>query len=126
MCIRDSANSVRRLLRERSNLFFVFALPMLLILVLGAAFGGEVDPRVGVVSTDSGALAAELRDALDSAEGIAVRDYADRDSVILAVERGQLEAALILPAGYEEPLRAGSPVVLEFVGRPDPTTQALR
>ena len=121
-----AANSVRRLLRERANLFFVFALPMLLILVLGAAFGGEVDPRVGIVSADSGALGVELKDALDSAEGIAVRDYANRDSVILAVERGQLEAALIVPAGYDESLRAGSPVVLEFVGRPDPTTQALR
>ena len=121
-----AANSVRRLLRERANLFFVFALPMLLILVLGAAFGGQIDPRVGIVSGDSGPLGAELKDALNSAEGIAVRDYADKDSLILAVERGQLEAGLIIPAGYDEELRAGSPAVLEFVGRPDPTTQALR
>lgn len=121
-----AANSVRRLLRERANLFFVFALPMLLILVLGAAFGGEGDPRVGIVSEGSGALGAELKDALSSAEGIAGRDYADKDSLILAVERGQLEAGVIIPAGYDETLRGGKPAVLEFVGRPDPTTQALR
>jgi ABC-2 type transport system permease protein len=121
-----AANSLRRLLRERANLFFVFALPMLLILVLGAVFGGEGNPRVGIVSQGSGALGAELKDRLNSTEGIAVRDYADKDSLILAVERGLLEAGVIIPAGYDEALRAGKPAVLEFVGRPDPTTQALR
>ncbi len=121
-----AANSIRRLLRERANLFFVFALPMLLILVLGAAFGGEGDLRVGIASQGSGALGAELKDALDSQTGIAATEYADKDSLVLAVERGVLEAGVIIPEGYDETLRAGSPAVLEFVGRPDPTTQALR
>ena len=44
---------------------------------------------------------------------MAVRGYADKDSLILAVERGQLEAGLIIPAGYDPEARAGGPAVLE-------------
>jgi len=35
-----AATDLRRLLRWRANIFFVFVLPMLIILLLGAAFGG--------------------------------------------------------------------------------------
>ncbi len=45
-----------RMLRYRSNLFFVFLLPIVLILVLGIEFGGRTAPRVGIVATGSGPL----------------------------------------------------------------------
>ena len=121
-----AATSVRRLLRERSNIFFVFLLPMLLILVLGAAFGGETDPRVGIVSAGSGPLGRDLVDSLGAAEGLDVRAYGDRDALILAVERGRLEAGVVVPPGYDVDLRAGRTATVEFVARPDPTSQALR
>jgi ABC-2 type transport system permease protein len=119
-------NSVRRLLRDRSNLFFVFVLPMLLVLVLGAAFGGANEPRLGIVSTGSGDLGAELVESLEASQGLATHAYDDKDSLILAVERGQLEAGVIIPPGYDERLRAGESARLEFVARPDQTAQALR
>ena len=40
--------NLRRFFRDRSNVFWVFIFPILLILVLGAAFGGSSDPRLGV------------------------------------------------------------------------------
>lgn len=120
------ANSVRRLLRDRANVFFVFMLPMLLILVLGAAFGGSYDPRMGIVTEGSGDLSAGFAESVRLAEGVDVRDYSDRDALILAVERGQIEAGLIIPAGYDETLRGGGSVELEFVARTDPTSRALR
>ena len=36
-----AATDLRRLLRWRANIFFLFVLPMLIILLLGAAFGGS-------------------------------------------------------------------------------------
>ena len=48
--------NVRRLLRDRTNLFFVFVLPIVLIVVLGTMYGGRVAPRMGIVAVDSGAL----------------------------------------------------------------------
>ena len=52
--------NLRRMFRVRTNFFFVFVFPMVLILVLGATFGGASTPRLGVVSTGSGPLGAAL------------------------------------------------------------------
>jgi ABC-2 type transport system permease protein len=118
--------SVRRLLRERSNIFFIFMLPMLLILVLGAAFGAEYSPRVGVVTGGSGELARELYEGIAATEGLVVEEYGDRDDLILAVERGRLEAGVIVPSGYDEQLRSGEDVRVQFVSRTDQNALALR
>lgn len=120
------ANSVRRLLRERSNIFFVFILPMLLILVLGAAFGGSTEPRVGVVDGGSGPLGQDLSHAIAEVDGLEVSTYEDRDSLILAVERGKLAAGVVIPAGYDSTVRAGGEATVEFVARPERSARALR
>lgn len=118
--------SVRRLLRDRTNIFFVFLLPMLLILVLGAAFGGNFDPRIGVVATDTGDLAQDLVERIQAIEGVVVSEWDDREAVLVAVERGQLEAAVIVPAGYDTALRDGDEATVEFLARPEASAQALR
>lgn len=121
-----AGTSVRRLVRDRTNIFFVFLMPLLLILVLGAAFGGSFEPRIGVVSEGSGELGKDLVKRIEAVDGVAVSDWEDPSAVILAVERGQLEAAVIIPAGYDETLRGGDSATVEFVARPDASAQALR
>ncbi len=121
-----AGTSIRRLLRDRSNIFFVFLMPLLLILILGAAFGGSGDSRIGFVAVGGGELAKDLRGRIAAAEGVAVRDFDDPDAVILAVERGQLEAAVILPDGYDTSLRGGEGVTVKFVASPDASAQALK
>lgn len=118
--------SVRRLLRDRSNIFFVFILPMLLILILGSVFGGSSKSRIGIVAVDAGALGRDLQTRIAASDGVVVRSVSGRDAAIVAVERGQLEAAVILPTGYDAALREGKTVTVEFVARPDPSTQVLR
>ena len=39
-----------RTLRERSNLFFVFLLPLIIIVALGAMYGGFGNSRLGIVT----------------------------------------------------------------------------
>ena len=117
--------SLRRLLRERTNIFFVFILPMLLILILGAAFGGSSDSRIGLVNATGGDLAKDLSKRIDSAEGLAVLAVKDRATAIRQVERGQLEAAVILPANYDSLLQEGKNVTVDFVARPSASASAL-
>jgi ABC-2 type transport system permease protein len=121
-----ASTGVRRLLRDRSNIFFVFLLPMMLILVLGAAFGGGFDTRIGVLAVDVGPLGEDLVERIDSVDAVATSQWDSRDEVVRAVERGRLEAVIIVPAGYDEDLRSGEEVTVEFIARPDPSTQALR
>ncbi len=118
--------AVRRLLRDRSNIFFVFLLPLLLILVLGVAFGGEFDPRVGVVAVDSGALGEDLAERFRAVAGISVRDKEDAAEMKLAIERGQLEAGVVIPEGYDSALRAGEAVSVEFIARAEESNLALK
>ena len=52
--------NVRRLLRDRTGLFFVFVFPIVIIITIGATFGGGFVARLGVVSPGEGPLEAEL------------------------------------------------------------------
>ncbi len=120
-----AATSVQRLFRDRTNIFFVLLMPMLLILVLGAAFGGESDPRLGIVSGGSGALESDLVERIEAIDGVAASRWDDRATIILAIERGQLEAGVVIPEGYDEALLAGEKVNVEFAAKPEESAQAL-
>jgi len=121
-----AGNSVRRLLRDRTNIFFVFLMPLLLILVLGSAFGGAFDSRVGVVAAGSGELGEDLTDRIMGISGVVVTEYDDNDALVLAVERGELEAGVMIPEGFDSALRDGEQVTVEFIARPEASAQALR
>ncbi|HEX2370785.1 MAG TPA: ABC transporter permease [Acidimicrobiia bacterium] len=119
--------NLRRFIRERSNLFFVFVFPLAIVLVIGLAFGGGgFAPALGVFAEDVGELGDQLVSAL--AEEVEVVRYDSQGVMVDAVERGQVDAGVVVPAGYDADLRSGQPVELLFTSRPDggqPQLQAL-
>jgi ABC-2 type transport system permease protein len=115
--------NLRRLTRDKTGAFFVFVFPFLIILALGAAFGSGFTPQLGVVSAGSGALGRDLRDRLAATDGLEVRSFTDADAMRTAIERGQLEGGLQIPAGYDERIRAGDTVPLDYVARPTGTQE---
>ncbi|HEX9762567.1 MAG TPA: ABC transporter permease, partial [Acidimicrobiia bacterium] len=58
--------NVRRLFRDRSNIFFVFVFPIALILLIGAQFGGGIDPILGVNDDAGGSISDAIVDQLQS------------------------------------------------------------
>ena len=120
-----AGTNVRRLLRDRSNIFFVFLFPMLLILVIGATFGGGFRPTVGVVAPET-ALATEVVDGLQAIEAIEVRLFDSGASAIDSVERGQVNAAVVFDETYDAAILAGATSEIEFVARQDELAQQLR
>ncbi len=111
--------NVRRLLRDRSNIFFVFVFPMLLVLVLGVSFGGAFEPKVGVIATDVGPLGQDLVHTLETTPGISVERLTDEGDLRTAVERGQLQAGVVIPARYDEAARGGQVVQIRYLARQD-------
>jgi ABC-2 type transport system permease protein len=99
-----AATNLRRTLRERTSVFFVFLFPMMMILILGVAFGGSYTPRVGVVAAQTD-LATGLSDRLRAAPGFEVRPYPAQQRLIEAVERGEVDAGVILPDEPTAPVR---------------------
>ena len=80
---------LRRLLRWRANVFFLFVLPMLIILLLGAAFGGSDEARIGVVGGQGGPLARAVRRRRSTRRpSTELRRYATRAEPQRAVSRG--------------------------------------
>lgn len=118
--------SVTRLLRDRSNIFYVFVMPMMLILVLGVVFGGRFETRVGVLATDTGPLGREIADKIAAIEAMETSVWDDREALVRAVERGSLHAAVLIPEGYDDQLAAGESVEIEFITQPGALAQALR
>jgi ABC-2 type transport system permease protein len=121
-----ASTNLRRLFRWRPSVFFIVILPMLLILLLGAAFGGASTPTVGVSGRASGPLETELIASLDRRSDVDVRHYGSPQSLIRAVERGRVQAGLIVPSGYDAALRSGGRPQLQYLARPDGVGQELR
>ncbi len=99
--------NVRRALRDRTGLFFLVALPLMLVFIIGAAFGSAGTPLLGVVG-DAGALRAE--------SAMRVQDFSDEAELRAAVEHGEASAGLIRASGQTPRLLI----------RPDRTGQQLQ
>lgn len=115
-----------RLLRDRSNLFFVFAFPLLLVIFIGAQFAGGTETRLGFVGDGSDTATGELRAELDTLEGIAVVLFDDAETLADDVDRGRLSAGVVVPDGYGEALEAVAPIEVVFIGRPDANAGSLQ
>lgn len=108
-----------RLLRKEILLgprkpFFLWAvlMPVALTLLFQGVFGTlfEPKPRLGIV--DGGA--SEITRAVGEMEGIRLDLLEDVGELKTRVERNDLDAGLVLPAGFDEAVRGGQRPALEF------------
>jgi len=120
-----AATNLRRFLRDRSNLFFVFVLPLGIVLLIGAQFGAGFEPKLGVVPGD-GDVAESILRSLESNEEITVVDYGTEDDLLLAVERGTISAGVVIPGDIERSGVDGPPSEIGFVARSDGLGPQLR
>lgn len=118
--------NLRRLVRDRTGVFFVFIFPFLIILALGAAFGSGFDAELGVVSNGSGVLGNDLRVSLDATENLRIRSFANEATLRTAIERNEVEAGVVIPAGYDDRIREGGTVELTYIARPTETSRELQ
>jgi ABC-2 type transport system permease protein len=114
-----ASSNVRRMLRERSNIFFVFIFPIALILLIGATFGGDFAPGVGIYQADNDPLATAISDEIRSEDSLAVTTYESGDELTSAVERGAVQAGVLIPAGVSRLAESGSQIEVEYLARPD-------
>ena len=115
------AVNTKRFIREKANLFFVFVFPILIVLMIGSFFGGSLNSTVGVFVSGGGPLADDLLVALNELEDIDVREYATEQALIDGVQRGGVQAGVVIPARYDDLVAAGEQVEIGLVSRPDHT-----
>lgn len=113
-----AANSLRRLIRTRANLFFVFALPLLLILVLGLTIGTDT-PRIGVYVEGERTPAVEaLIDGLGRVEGAEVEVFDDLEQATNQLDREDITALVTVPRDYGAALGSGGATELSYEAIP--------
>ncbi len=113
--------SLRRFLRDRSNAFFVFIFPLLLVLAIGLVFGGGARPVMGMLVVEPDSLTDEVVARLEANDSIETVAYDNRADLELAVERGVASAGVVIPAGYEKLLLGGESAVIEYFAQPGST-----
>lgn len=104
---------LRLFLRDRSNLFFVFVFPLMLVLMIGAQFGeGAQSGRVAVGGPDS-SLRTALVEALESDD--VVVSEPDWDSALELLARGRLDVAVRVDESAAAAYGSGDALQLEAV-----------
>mgnify|MGYP003116395912 FL=1 len=118
-----AAVELRRFLRDKSNLFFVFIFPLMLILLLGSQFGaGSGQPRVTIAGPGSG-LAQALGAELESA-GVEVTSGSE-NAARADLSRGRTDVGVFLDDGDADAYDAGRPAELDVVMAPQSSAQAV-
>ena len=118
---------IRIIFRDKKALALVIAMPLILIGILGASLGPVFsgNGEIGVINTalvdkDKGSIAGEIRNMLTGDELkdlFKIKDLSEFKAVA-DLKNGDLAAILIIPEGFSEAVRAGSPARLEVIADP--------
>ena len=111
--------NLQRMLRERSNIFFVFIFPLALVLLIGVQFGGGFEPRLGVHDLDDGVVSDAIIQEMETAGGVEIVAFETIEEVVEAVEQGTIQAGVSIPVISTEDLASDSILEIGFVSRPD-------
>ena len=116
------AVELRRFFRDRSNIFFVFVFPLLMVLVLGLQFGeNSTQGRVAVAGSDSALRTAVVNEL--EADDVAVT-FDEADDVREQLARGRKDVGLFISGEAAEAFDAGENVSIELVTAGQARSQA--
>ena len=114
---------VRRFLRDRSNIFFVFIFPLLLILLLGSQFGANSGQARVSVSGETGTALGKAITAQLEADGLQVAT-ARAETVREQLSRGRTDVGIFISGDAAEAFDSGRPAELEVVMASQAAAQA--
>jgi len=104
--------SVLRVVRDRTAMFFIVVLPIVLIVLVGAIAHGVTSFRVGVLDLDSTGPSRALVADLARTPGVTVTRFSSLHALDTALARSDLDTGLIVPHGLAAAERAGRPIAV--------------
>ncbi|MEI8406533.1 MULTISPECIES: ABC transporter permease [unclassified Kribbella] len=115
--------SLRRMLRDRTALFFIVLLPVVIIAIIGTVVQNPSGFRIGVLDGQSSGrpLASALADELKSVGP--VHTFADEQTARTALRRGELDAVVLIPADLDATLLRGNDVQVPVLAGGAESTQ---
>jgi ABC-2 type transport system permease protein len=115
-----ATNDLHRRLRDRSAIIQAFLAPIALALVISLAFGGTaaVDVTIGLVDLDHSPLSTQSTEQLTTGGDLVVASVANVDLATARIEDEELDAAIVIPAGFENSVTGGARPDLEVLSDP--------
>ncbi len=104
---------LRRFLADRSNIFFVFIFPLVLVVVIGSSFGGGPEAKVAIAGSDS-VLRTAIVEQLTGAEAAEV-SFAEEAAIRERVGRGRTDVGLLISPDAVSAFEAGEDVDLQIL-----------
>ena len=112
-----AAVALKRFARERANLFFVFILPIGIIILIGAQFGSGFAPGIGVYDPeDAGRFGDAIVESLEQSGEVDVKRYDSRAALEEAVALGRIEVGVGVPDNLTARIEAGENLTVELIG----------
>lgn len=106
-----------RMFKDRANWFFVFLMPIMIIILVGVAFGGEGGTTdMGMVGSDD--LAESLVEEIDP-EILNVARYDTVEELDDAVAGGREAGGVVVPDGAADAISSGEQVEVGLVSPPE-------
>lgn len=118
-----AGKDLKERIRDRSAIVLGFIAPVAIASLMSLALGStsDFDLELAVVDEDGGPLGAafvQIFDGEELAEIATVEPYDTRDAASSALEAGDVEAVVVVPAGFSSALTGGAPD-LEVLGTVD-------
>jgi ABC-2 type transport system permease protein len=132
MSVRSGVTSIRRFVRvvlrqlvgDRTAMFFLVVLPVVVITVIGITFGTAGELPIGVVRDDSGSAFADAVEAdLDAADAARVERYGSVDDLRSAVRRRTVALGVVFPADLDARVASGESLVVAVADAESPDAQ---
>ena len=101
---------------DRTALFFILVLPVVIMVIIGSTFFGlEDELHIGVIDHDRSDLSRRVQRGLDDSPALETVAYTDADALARDVRTGRMQAGMVLPAGLDASALEGSGGRVELV-----------
>jgi ABC-2 type transport system permease protein len=107
-----AAAELKRVTRDRTFLFFLIVLPILVILLVGVTTAGITSIRVAVVQSGPAPLADQLVRDLEASPALETQRFTTRTQGVAALRRGEVEAVVLVPPTLDADLEAASSAMI--------------
>ncbi|MGH9193838.1 MAG: ABC transporter permease, partial [Acidimicrobiales bacterium] len=118
-----AAVDLRRRFRNRSFVIQAIGGPLALAAIISLAFGSGdgVDATIGVVDADGSPVASQFVEGVTRSDigDLRFEPVASPDDAQSRVDGGDLDAAVVVPAGYAATLAGDEPGEVEVITEPD-------
>lgn len=96
-------NTLKVLLRKKSNILVFFLLPIIGMLVSIVAYGnvGSASVRIGIIDNDQSALAGDFIQSISQQETMKIMALADNEKES-QISSGKVDCVLVIPKGFAE------------------------